>query len=306
MSFYEIVTLVISILSLFASVTISFVIFFMSKKIDNKKYQLDIEHQARKFIIDHGDNEILYLPYCVIASGVNRHHKHIRKIYNNFDALPNDVQKEVLKQTGYGYKLIDDFSWIDEGLEKIKKFTEQYDFGFSLLHDDAKYFSGLFTKYSSALVSKYNEVECLFDDLLEWQQTPFNTPNKIPFSSYIESYYRTFIIGENEKDFKKENVIKPLDYLNRVKNLRNCDEEELCFWIMVIVRELASYVERTRHGGYMNGINIPGIICCGDALPETFEDMYYKTLIALYKLKLDEECFKNNKIKERDFYVQTK
>lgn len=59
--------------------------------------------------------------------------------------------------------------------------------------------------------------------------------------------------------------------------------------MMVSVRELATYVERTRHGGYMDGIQIHGIIDLGDALPETFEDMYYETLMALYELWLDEE-----------------
>lgn len=97
MTGYEITTLIISVLSLFASGFVSFAIFYMGKKSDDKRYKADIEYQARKFIINHGDNDILYLPYCVIASGVNRHHKHIRQIYNDFDALPNDVQKEVLR-----------------------------------------------------------------------------------------------------------------------------------------------------------------------------------------------------------------
>ena len=89
MTGYEITTLIISILSLFASGFVSFAIFYMGKKSDDKRYKADIEYQARKFIIDHGDNDILYLPYCVIASGVNRHHKHLRQIYNDFNALHN-------------------------------------------------------------------------------------------------------------------------------------------------------------------------------------------------------------------------
>ena len=105
MFWYEIVSLIISILSLIASGLISFAVFYMGKKVENKRYRADIEYQARKFIIDHGDNDILYLPYCIIASGVNRHHKHLRQIYNDFDALPNDVQKEVLKQAGYDYQI---------------------------------------------------------------------------------------------------------------------------------------------------------------------------------------------------------
>lgn len=288
MSWYEIVSLIISILSLFASGFVSFAIFYMGKKSDDKRYKADIEYQARKFIIDHGDNDILYLPYCIIASGVNRHHKHIRQIYNDFDALPNDVQKEVLKKAGYDYQLIEGSDWIDEGIKEVEDFAEKYDFGDTFLYDGAKYFHRAFNKHSAALTSNYHELEYLFDDKLGWyssQAKKIMQTDKLTFSSYIESYYRAFVL--NDETLAKKDAIKPLDYLKAIKDFPNCDEEELCFWIMVSVREMASYVERTRHGGYMNEIEITGAIHRGDAVPETFEDMYYETLMALYELELD-------------------
>lgn len=288
MTGYEITTLIISILSLVASGFVSFAIFYMGKKSDDKRYKADIEYQARKFIIDHGDNDILYLPYCVIASGVNRHHKHIRQIYNDFDALPNDVQKEVLKQAGYDYQLIEGSDWIDEGIKEVEDFAEKYDFGGTFLYDGAKYFHRAFTEHSAALTSNYHELEYLFDDKLGWyssQAKKIMQTDKLTFSSYIESYYRAFVL--NDETLAKKDAIKPLDYLKAIKDFPNCDEEELCFWMMVSVREMASYVERTRHGGYMNEIEITGAIYRGDAVPETFEDMYYETLMALYELELD-------------------
>ena len=288
MTGYEITTLIISILSLFASGFVSFAIFYMGKKSDDKRYKADIEYQARKFIIDHGDNDILYLPYCVIASGVNRHHKHLKQIYNDFDALPNDVQKEVLKQAGYDYQLIGSSNWIDEGIKEIETFAKKYDFGDAFLYDGAKYFHRAFTKHSAALTSNYHEFEYLFDDKLggySSQAKEIMQTDKLTFSLYIESYYRAFVL--NDETLAKKDAIKPLDYLNAIKDFPNCDEEELCFWIMVSVREMASYVERTRHGGYMNEIEITGAIYPDDAVPETFEDMYYETLMALYELELD-------------------
>lgn len=168
MTGYEIITLIISILSLFASGLVSFAIFYMGKKSDNKRYKADVEYQARKFIIDHGNNDILYLPYCVIASGVNRHHKHIRQIYNDFDALPNDVQKEVLKQAGYDCQLIESSDWINEGIKEINDFAKKYDFGDTFLYDGGKYFHKAFSDHSSALVSKYDKPEYLFEDKLGW------------------------------------------------------------------------------------------------------------------------------------------
>lgn len=296
MSWYEIATLIISILSLIASGFISFAVFYMGKKVEDKRYRADIEYQARKFIIDHGDNDILYLPYCVIASGVNRHHKHLRQIYNDFDALPNDVQKEVLKQAGYDYQLIGSSTWIDEGIKEIETFAEKYDFGDAFLYDGAKYFHRAFTKHSSALTSKYHELEKLFDDKLGWNSPEIKKiaqTDKLSFSLYLESYYRKFVL--EDKSFTKNEATKPLDYLKKIKDFPNCEEEELCFWIMVSVREMASYVERTRHGGYMNEIEITGAIYRGDAVPETFEDMYYETLMALYELELDRRIILDRK-----------
>ena len=298
MTAYEIVTLIISILSLIVSGIISFAVFYMGKKTDDKRYRMDVEYRAREFIIDHGDRESLYFPYCVIASGANRHHKHLRKIYNDFDALPDDVQKEVLRQAGYDYALIKESSWIDDGLKEIESFAEKYGFGDAFLYDGGKYFRRAFDNHSAAKTSKYKELEPLYEDKLEWLQGPAKDlfpDNMISFSSYIESYYRTFVLGENEKGFKREDAPRPLDYLKAVKDFPDCDEEELCFWMMVSVREMASYVERTRHGGYMNDVEIQGVIYPGDAKSETFEDMYYETLMALYELKLDEDVFKGSK-----------
>lgn len=297
MTGYEITTLIISILSLFASGFVSFAIFYMGKKSDNKRYKADVEYQARKFIIDHGDNDILYLPYCVIASGVNRHHKHIRQIYNDFDALPNDVQKEVLKQAGYDYQLIESSDWINKGIREIEDFAEKYDFGNTFLYDGAKYFHRAFSDHSSALTSNYHELEPLFEDKLGWnspETIKIVQTNKLSFSLYLESYYQAFVL--NDKRLNKNDAIKPLDYLNAIKNFHNCDEEELCFWVSEIISELSALVLRTRHGGSLNDIYINGEISRGDALPETFEDKYYEALMHLYTLQLDRKQ-NNAKIK---------
>ena len=300
MTGYEITTLIISILSLFASGFVSFAIFYIGKKSDDKRYKADIEYQARKFIIDHGDNDILYLPYCVIASGVNRHHKHIRQIYNDFDALPNDVQKEVLKQAGYDYQLIEGSDWIDEGIKEVEDFAEKYDFGDTFLYDGAKYFHRAFTEHSAALTSNYHELEYLFDDKLGWyssQAKKIMQTDKLTFSSYIESYYRAFVL--NDETLAKKDAIKPLDYLKAIKDFPNCDEEELCFWMMESVCELAALVLRTRYGGFLNDVYINGEINGGDALPETFEDKYYEALMYLYTLYLDKKKIKT-KIKSTE------
>lgn len=298
MSWYETASLIVSVLSLIASGFVSFTVFYMGRKVEDKRYRADIEYQARKFIIKHGDSEMLYIPYCVIASCVNRHHKHLRQIYNDFDALPNAVQREVLKQAGYDYQLIENNDWVNDSLKEIEDFAAKYDLGDTFLYDGEKYFRRAFECHSAAITSKYHELEPLYEDRLEWCQGIAKSPHdtdRISFSSYIESYYRTFVLGENEKGFKKDNVIRPLDYLKIVNDFQNCDEEKLCFWIMVSVGELAYYVIRTRHGGYRNDFEIQGAIYRGEAESATFEDMYYETLMKLYELEVDKYTIESKK-----------
>lgn len=209
--------------------------------------------------------------------------------------MPNDVQREVLKQAGYDYQLIESSNWIDEGIREIEAFAEKYNFGDTFLYDGAKYFHRAFTKHSAALTTNYQELEYLYDDKLGWnspETKKIAQTDKLTFSSYIESYYRAFVL--KDETLSKKDVIKPLDYLKKTKNFSNCNEEELCFWVMESVCELAALVLRTHYGGFLNDVYINGEISRGDALPETFEDKYYEALMYLYTLYLDK---KQNKTK---------
>ena len=192
--------------------------------------------------------------------------------------------------------MIENIDWINDGIKEIEHFVKKYDFGDTFLYDGVKYFHRAFAEHSSALTSKYHELEYIFDDKLGWYTTKSKNIvqiDKLSFSLYLESYYRAFVLADNS--LNKKEAIKPLDYLSEIKDFANCNEEEHCFWIMVLVREMASYVERTRHDGYMNDIEIAGAIHRGDAEPKTFEDMYYETLMALYELELDEKISLGNK-----------
>lgn len=264
MTNYEIVSLVVSIISLVASIAVSISIHVVSRRIENKQYDLTIENEARKFIIDQGDSEIRYLPLCLMACTTNRHRKHIRAIYNKFNALPNDIQERVLKLAGYEFNP----SWrnfktnqVNELLEEVEEFAKNYDLGNTFLYEGAKYFNSALLYYPDSKISNYHELEPLFEDKLDFCSAKAKTFRKdlISFSSYFESYYETFVLKKESNE--ELDVPKPLDYLAEIKKLKTCDEEELCFWMMIIVKELSQYLIRTKHGENLTYELIAKFIC---------------------------------------------
>ena len=283
----EIASLVISFFSLLATISIAAI----GDRIRRNNNRLQIEQIACTFIIDHDDeDQISFLPLCLIANAVNRHHKHVRPIYNDFDALPKSVQIEVLRQCDYDFDLIVGNDWINEGLDIIEDFANRFDLGDPFLYDGAKHFREAFKSYASSSLRLYNSSVLMFDDYLDWGNDLTKSlvgSDKISFSSYLESYYRTFVLGENKSCHDRSKCPKPLNYLKDIIDFYNCDSEKLAFWMMEIVLELSFLVIRTRHGGFMNNAHIEAYIGRGNATPETFEDRYYECLANLYKIRLD-------------------
>lgn len=93
----EVANLVISILSLVATIAISFVIYFLEKKNQENARKNEIKENAKRFIIDNAD-EIDYLPWATIAVGCFPQNKHVRRIYNAFSYLDDETKKEILRQ----------------------------------------------------------------------------------------------------------------------------------------------------------------------------------------------------------------
>ncbi len=291
MTGYEWLSLIISILSLFASCFTSFAVFYIGKKIENKKYKSYVEISARQFIIKYDENEIAYLPYCLMARCTHRLHKHLRVLYNDFNSLSDDIQKEVLRIKGYKNDLINDENWIYKCLDEIEKFARDNDLGETFLYDGYKYFYKVSRKHSSCKIDSYFEREEKYENSLGFylKSVIFNGENKLYFRSYLESYYQVFVLNNNKNYLDRKNYPRPFDYLTKVENLENCNEDTICYWVMEIVSELADLVIRTNHGGYVNNLSKEKIILDCDTPPETFEDKFYSVLLKLYEVYLDEK-----------------
>ena len=68
--------------------------------------------------MSENNEELEYLPLCVLAATLHRHDKHTRKIYTNFCRCTKELQCEILRQAEIDFILPDDNSWIDEGIDK--------------------------------------------------------------------------------------------------------------------------------------------------------------------------------------------
>ena len=116
----EIANLVISILSLIATFALTIVIYRLERRNQKIAREKEIKEEAKRFIIDNVD-ELDYLHWATIAVGCYPQNKHVRKIYNNFAFLDDEVKLEVLRQRELNCELINNDKWIHKKIDMIQK-----------------------------------------------------------------------------------------------------------------------------------------------------------------------------------------
>ena len=270
----EIINLVISILSLLATIAISFVIYFLEKRNSKMRIEHEVREQAKRFIIENAD-ERGYLPLAVVASGCFPQNHHLRKIYNEFTLLDDAVKVEVLKQAELDIPLIKGFDWVDDKINALEESSKKLGLGDTFLYDGAKYFHRL-----------YDDKEREYDDNLfgYWGNNYkdvfgidriglYGKKGYVPFTRYIDDYlYFKF----EKKDGFSDKWIKPFDYLLAVEHIRETpDEGIVCFWISHIIEELICY--SIKYLGFKEKEHP-----VTDSQPETFEDRYFEVIYDLY------------------------
>lgn len=272
MTTVEIINLTISILSLIATIAISFVIYFLEKKNSKLANKKKIEDEARKFIIENAD-ERDYLHWATIAAGCFPQNKHIRKIYNNFSLLDKDVQKEVLKQTKNDTELIDGSDWIDNKIKLVQTAIKELDIGDDFLYDGGKYFHGLYkAKGKEYDITPYYEHD-LYDNVFKFSKMFEKHKGKIIFSRYLDYYL--YCKYEKTELFSTE-WIKPNDYMIEMEKIKTVEDETyVYFWISHIVEKTIQF--SIKYLEYKQKEHIDT-----DAQSKTFEDRYFEVLYELY------------------------
>lgn len=139
MGLSDIIQIIIGILSLIATVAVSFVIYWLQmrhekelKKLEDQQKQNELEEKAKIFLMDHED-ERDYLPWCVLAANLHRLQKHTRVIYTEFCRCPEELRNEILKQSGFEIGSIKGQAWVNTCIEKLKDDIKEYNLGQRLL-----------------------------------------------------------------------------------------------------------------------------------------------------------------------------
>ena len=265
-------SLMMAVIALFISV--------LSYKNTESQKRIAIEEKARAFISENNE-DIAYVPLCIIARAYDNHHKYFRDIYNAFNLLNNDVQNEVLKQLNYEYRLIKDISWNENAIDKVRNFIKVNDLGEDFLYDGAKYFHRAMRYGDNEYNSSY-EHKAFLQDLFNWTPKIFFRGNdacqaNITFDEYLRSYLNAkekndplYIINKNKK---------PLDVLAECINFYSADEDVVCYWVVSVVQSITwLLIEKSQKDDKVfDDINIT------EDYIKTYEDKYLDVLSDLYK-----------------------
>ncbi len=274
------VSLWVSLIVGTASTIISVIALLVSvnayKKNEEEKVKKLIE-EARLFLHDNND-EIDFLPYCVYASCYDRHGHHVRKIYNEFCRLSDDMQKEVLVQANYKMSLIDNSNWISSKIELINKFAEEYGFGDSFLYEAGKHFLNGYKTKDKPYIEEHNEELIDAFGMFGFMNRILQR-KAITIDQYFEGYgYRKF---RDPKWLERYGYEPPCDLLIDLKELRDAEKTDssvVAYWMCHEIEDIFAIIVEYFYGNEPNGI------IHNDAIPEFFEDKFYKILNILYCL----------------------
>lgn len=151
MDWINLVSMIIGILSLFATIAISIVIYILQKNEKIRESKKELKQLAHDFLIENID-EKEYLPLAQFATKINPLYKHSREIYNRFNRCDVELQKEILKQASFtDLKLeILDNDFVNAFLDDFEKDAQKLNLLTStFLYEDAKYFHSGINKYGA-------------------------------------------------------------------------------------------------------------------------------------------------------------
>lgn len=297
MALADIIQIVISCLSLIATIVVSFRIYWLQKrhedeirKIEENQKQREFEEKAENFLFDNED-ERGYLPYCVIAANMHRHERHTRKIYRDFCRCSKELQNEILKQAGFTISMITDKDWSDVCFDKLVSDIEKYQLGEDVLYDGAKYFHRGFERYRD------EKFDMEFKMIIKPIYSLALSKGLVDIGSYIVDYF-DYITGVRSGTIVKNDIYPPIDYVWESQGLSDCEEVLTCKWIMLLVKHIVINIHNRAMSKGENDIwieNLTGVES------DTLEDEYYKIMYwiyATYYAPFMEKEHENNELEE--------
>lgn len=301
MSLVDTIQIIIGIMTLVATIAVSFTIYWLQlrhekemQKIAKLQDHKELEEKAKLFLMDN-EAERDYLPWCVIAANTHRLDKHTREIYNSFCHCPEELRNEILKQAGFEMEPIKGQTWVNDCIKALEKDIQKYNLGRDYLYDGAKYFHRSYERYRDL---KWNSTPQVFEPICKDNHFRISLGmDKIDIGSYIDEYFYYFI--DKRIDLKEGELISPIDFVWNSQNLAYTNEETVCMWMMELIQNIAFIIYNRSGVEKING----EILEYTDAQVETYEDKYYATLQALYNAyyikPMDEKRVSHKKKKQK-------
>lgn len=260
----DLIGLIVDILALIATVALTVAIYKLERRhtiereaLEKKEHKRNVTYTANVFLIDN-DEESEYLPLCAIASKLNLKRKHHRTIFTRFLRCQDEVQAEILHQANIEEYPISRES-VNHAIACLREDIAKAQLGYDFLYDGAKYFHRAIELYSDYAIPDVNP--SIFEPIeISPALKALRKDYKWDFFSYTLKY-----INKSE-NFK---MIPPIMMAWNQCGLGSCPEPEMTFWAMRMIIDCCKALHD-----------------CG--LPEecpiqTQEDMYYYTLLILYK-----------------------
>ena len=176
----------------------------------------------------------------------------------------------MLKQRHLDCSLISNDEWIDSKIDEVRLIIDSLSIGDDFLYDGGKYFVRAYDYKDKSIedleLARYTNNK--FKDVFMLGRMFQHKDGYLTFEQYLEDYlYCKF----KKPDKLTKDIPLPNDYLIKAEELRNCSEDYLCYWIMLMVSNVIAYAIR-----YLNYDTDDHSQT--DAQAETYEDKYFSVL----------------------------
>lgn len=245
-----------------------------------------IEVEANIFCREN-DSELRLLPLCALAYemrnfqhiqrlGTNKVYPVSKKIYENYDILPNDVKQQVLKDRNINISFPDNTAWVNDYLKKLKDDAFTNDMTTELnvyLHNNFKYYHRAISQlcdFEFGDISD-NDIPHQYYDLTEFNDYNFSD---FSFDRYVTEQFKLingYNDGESFINVKLENRLLPLDYVHQITKDNN---DKFVHYMVLFIKSLSENIYSYKHND---------LIDFGyEDLLSTYGDYYYDSLLNLY------------------------
>ena len=314
MDWINLVSMIIGILSLFATIAISIVIYILQKNEKLREHKIELKQRARDFLIENFD-EKEYLPLAQFATRINPLYKHSRKIYNRFNRCDSELQKEILKQANFTDLKIEtlDNDFVNTFLDNFEKDAQNLNLlTTTFLYDGAKYFHRGISKYGAINIcgnfnadkenkeSDYNYLPLdlynidtnqnynldinsdIWNRLIDYNMLKENNDIDKNWLIHIKQLQDLLTDKYTKYSYILPNNILDFKNIHKIPPLdyywnlvKSAKEDECVYIVLEMVRQGAFMINRTKNKIW----NIPFE---GEYEIEKLEDLYYATIQTLF------------------------